>query len=111
MKCHEPRKFWVWHLTFTSSISLTISLTHICIHVLSSSSYSPFGKKPAGGSSSVMPYGGGLAGATAAAAAPAAPAAAAPAPVAAAPAAPAYSSTPAAPAQPAKSYRYVHCSI
>ena len=75
---------------------------HICIL---SSFFSPFGKKPAGGSSSVMPYGGGLAGVTAASAAPAAPAAAAPAPVAAAPAAPAYSSTPAAPAQPAKSYR------
>ena len=78
------------------------------MRVLSSSFFSPFGKKPVGGSSSAMPYGGGLAGATAAAAAPVA---AAPAPVAAAPAAPAYSSTPAAPAQPAKSYRYVHYSM
>ena len=66
---------------------------------------SPFGKKPAGGSSSSMPYGGGLAGA--AAAAPAAPAAAAPAPVAAAPVAAAglsYGGLPVAPATKGKSY-------
>ena len=96
--------FGIWSLIRTS-------LTLLFTRVFSSSFYSPFGKKPAGGSSSVMPYGGGLAGATAAAAAPAAPAAAAPAPVAAAPAAPAYSSTPVAPAQPAKSYRYAYYSM
>jgi hypothetical protein len=78
------------------------SRTHVCYLP---PIFSPFGKKPAGGSSSAMPYGGGLAGATAA------PAAAAPAPVAAAPAAPApvaaAPAAPAAPAQRAKSYRYV----
>ena len=65
--------------------------------------YSPFGKKPAGSSSSSMPYGGGLAGAVAAAPA----AAAAPAPVAAAAPAVAglnYGGLPVAPATKGKSY-------
>ena len=62
--------------------------------------YSPFGKKPAGSSSSSMPYGGGLAGAVAAAPA-------APAPVAAAAPAVAglnYGGLPVAPATKGKSY-------
>ena len=61
--------------------------------------YSPFGKKPAGSSSSSMPYGGGLAGAVAAAPA-------APAPVAAAPAVAGlnYGGLPVAPATKGKSY-------
>lgn len=65
--------------------------------------YSPFGKKPAGSSSSSMPYGGGLAGAVAAA--PAAPAAAAPV-AAAAPAVAGlnYGGLPVAPATKGKSY-------
>lgn len=65
--------------------------------------YSPFGKKPAGSSSSSMPYGGGLAGAVAAA--PATPAAAAPV-AAAAPAVAGlnYGGLPVAPATKGKSY-------
>ena len=101
MQLHKIKRYPIMSFAFGK---ISIVSPNYCSFLLQYTT-SPFGKKPAGGSSSAMPYGGGLAGATAAAAAPAA---AAPAPVAAAPAAAAaglsYGGLPVAPAAKGKSY-------